>query len=114
MSRADEETKQRRKELILERQPVQNKNGTKNKSEVAKSTDDASTTQSSSNVESSIIDLDLSTEDEDSLESHDSDLYNSEVDMDDSYYGGYGSCYTCGERGHWSNGCPFNPRRRWH
>lgn len=31
-----------------------------------------------------------------------------------AYYGGYGSCYTCGERGHWANGCPANPRRRHH
>lgn len=23
------------------------------------------------------------------------------------YYGGYGSCYRCGQRGHWANGCPF-------
>ncbi|KAB0791728.1 hypothetical protein PPYR_03528 [Photinus pyralis] len=26
------------------------------------------------------------------------------------YYGGYGSCYKCGQRGHWANGCPFRRR----
>ncbi|KAI8787860.1 galectin-6 [Biomphalaria glabrata] len=25
----------------------------------------------------------------------------------DAYYGGYGRCYNCGSRGHWSNGCPY-------
>ncbi|KAK4878060.1 hypothetical protein RN001_010566 [Aquatica leii] len=27
------------------------------------------------------------------------------------YYGGYGKCYSCGQRGHWSNGCPTKRRR---
>ncbi|VDI42300.1 E3 ubiquitin-protein ligase RNF8 [Mytilus galloprovincialis] len=26
---------------------------------------------------------------------------------EDAYYGGYGTCYRCGSRGHWANGCPF-------
>ncbi|PSN29398.1 hypothetical protein C0J52_27606 [Blattella germanica] len=24
-----------------------------------------------------------------------------------TYYGGYGHCYRCGRRGHWSKGCPY-------
>ncbi|CAC5378866.1 RNF8 [Mytilus coruscus] len=24
-----------------------------------------------------------------------------------AYYGGYGTCYRCGSRGHWANGCPY-------
>lgn len=37
------------------------------------------------------------------------DYYNG---LSGAYYGGYGVCYSCGERGHWANGCPSNPRRR--
>lgn len=47
------------------------------------------------------------------------DDWEDEYDNDDyyngipgAYYGGYGACYSCGERGHWSNGCPLNSRRR--
>ncbi|KAF5286539.1 hypothetical protein FQR65_LT12543 [Abscondita terminalis] len=27
------------------------------------------------------------------------------------YFGGYGICYSCGQRGHWANGCPTKRRR---
>ncbi|KAF5284647.1 hypothetical protein FQR65_LT13478 [Abscondita terminalis] len=27
------------------------------------------------------------------------------------YFGGYGKCYSCGQRGHWANGCPTKRRR---
>ena len=48
------------------------------------------------------------------------DPYDDDVDMDDMlyvpgnpevYYGGYGSCFNCGARGHWSNGCPLRNHR---
>nr|APG79373.1 pheromone binding protein 12 [Cyrtotrachelus buqueti] len=41
---------------------------------------------------------------------YDSDFDLSEnvmIGLPDAYYGGYGRCYSCGERGHWANGCPF-------
>lgn len=118
MNRADEETKQRRKELIAERQPAQKESATKDNKET-KSTEGTSTAHSAQNLTSTVIEVDLSTEDEESSGSHESDFYDSDLDMDDynglpgAYYGGYGSCYCCGERGHWSNGCPYNPHRRW-
>lgn len=40
-----------------------------------------------------------------------SDDSSSDVDyipgVGDEYYGGYGTCFNCGHRGHWANGCPF-------
>ncbi|KAK5638229.1 hypothetical protein RI129_012524 [Pyrocoelia pectoralis] len=48
-------------------------------------------------------------EDEDDEDDYYCDLvYNGEPGH---YYGGYGSCYRCGQRGHWANGCPFKRRR---
>ncbi|XP_041354373.1 E3 ubiquitin-protein ligase RNF8-like [Gigantopelta aegis] len=53
------------------------------------------------------------------VESDDSELLTDDSENDnsdsgsvsgesDSYYGGYGRCYTCGALGHWANGCPLN------
>lgn len=45
---------------------------------------------------------------------YDNDDYSDYNGLPGAYYGGYGVCFSCGERGHWSNGCPANPRRRRH
>lgn len=43
-----------------------------------------------------------------SEESLSDESYESIVDgVSGSYFGGYGRCYLCGQRGHWANGCPF-------
>ncbi|KAF7287640.1 uncharacterized protein LOC143192870 isoform X2 [Rhynchophorus ferrugineus] len=35
------------------------------------------------------------------------DGLNISVNLPETYYGGYGRCYSCGEEGHWANGCPY-------
>lgn len=32
--------------------------------------------------------------------------YTGPTTVNGAYYGGYGRCFTCGETGHWRNGCP--------
>lgn len=48
-------------------------------------------------------DEDSSFSDENTDEDMDSD-YNG---IPGRYYGGYGHCYSCGDTGHWANGCPY-------
>lgn len=53
--------------------------------------------------------------DEDYSDDEEDDEYMDYSDSDEAeyngvpgvYYGGYGHCYSCGERGHWANGCPY-------
>ncbi|KAG5900082.1 hypothetical protein JTB14_016053 [Gonioctena quinquepunctata] len=38
---------------------------------------------------------------------YDEDNWYEQGDTGGAYYGGYGHCFSCGRRGHWSNGCPY-------
>lgn len=122
---AGEEVQKRRKEMILEREksPLAEKE-TKPAVPVIEINSDE-TFDEEEEQEEEEEDEDLLSElsdsewramyDEDDYsdsDEHYANRYDNYNGLPGAYYGGYGSCYSCGEHGHWSNGCPYNPRRR--
>lgn len=52
-----------------------------------------------------VVPIEITTSDSDD-ESYDESGSDNEDEDGVAYYGGYGRCFTCGARGHWSNACP--------
>lgn len=106
MESADEELIKRRQELIASRESLEKKSTVK----LFKPTAIEAIIEVSSDDYDEDEDLsDYSGEDwEDEYNNDDWEVY---TGLPGYYYGGYGSCYNCGQTGHWANGCP-NRRRR--
>ncbi|PSN44106.1 hypothetical protein C0J52_07663 [Blattella germanica] len=126
VSNLSEELRNRRQEIVEERQ-VQELLGQKQKPETTPRTrrrnrrveNEISSTSSSEALRQNsneVIVISSDSEDENfsnsSMMSYEEELDEEEEDgymegIPGTYYGGYGHCYRCGRRGHWSRGCPY-------
>lgn len=127
-SDANESIREERKRLVAERQAEIDSKTAESKAPRKRKRDGETTPVSirnwavpvgNSNTNNTTQEVSSSSEDEDEGEEEEEEgSDNSDLGSDDSstssvegvpgyYYGGYGSCFECGHRGHWAPGCPF-------
>ncbi|KAF2897034.1 hypothetical protein ILUMI_09150 [Ignelater luminosus] len=139
LEKASDDVKEHRREIIAQRQASSSTTSTSSVKEMpssstvvttaAASTSAASTSTATINRRRRAAEdpIEISSEENSDLESDADNMSdysgsNWEEDYDceewceyngvpGHYYGGYGSCYICGQRGHWANGCPHRRKR---
>ncbi|KAL3271559.1 hypothetical protein HHI36_022034 [Cryptolaemus montrouzieri] len=98
----DDETKERRKRINVDRLTIEDAPSTSKKNLPHTSSSTSSTSDSSRTM----VTVTISSDEEFDSEEND-DYDDSYTGVPGGYYGGYGRCFNCNRKGHWAPGCPY-------